>query len=275
MNQTPPPKPTEIKKVQLFVTCLVDNFFPDVGFAVVEILERLGLTVEFPQAQTCCGQPAFNGGFWDDARAMARHTIDVLSLSSDPIVVPSGSCAEMMIHHYPEILAGDSVYAAKASEVAGRTYEFTQFLVDVLGVTDLQARASGCLTYHASCHGLRGLGLREQPRQLLSHVEGIELKELPEAEACCGFGGLFAIKMGDISGAILQRKLDNIEASGADTVVGGDVSCLMHIAGGLRRRGSRVRVKHLAEILTESGGAAPTGGFARERVPRTPGRGGR
>lgn len=247
-KNTPPQQP-EIKTVQLFVTCLVDNFFPDVGFAVVELLERLGLTVEFPQAQTCCGQPAFNGGFWDDARAMARHTIDVLSRSSAPIVVPSGSCAEMIIHHYPEILAGDPAYAAKASEVAGRTYEFTQFLIDVLGVTDLQARASGCLTYHASCHGLRGLGLRNQPRQLLSHVEGIELKELPEAEACCGFGGLFAIKMGDISGAILQRKLDNIEASGADTVVGGDVSCLMHIAGGLRRRGSRVRVKHVAEVL--------------------------
>lgn len=256
-NQSP--QQPKIKTVQLFVTCLVDNFFPNVGFAVVEILERLGLTVEFPQAQTCCGQPAFNGGFWDDARAMARHTLDVLSGSSAPIVVPSGSCADMIIHHYPEILAGDPSYAAKAGEVAGRTYEFTQFLVDVLGVTDLQTRASGCLTYHASCHGLRGLGLRDQPRQLLNHVEGVEQKELPEAEACCGFGGLFAIKMGDISGAILQRKLDNIEASGADTVVGGDVSCLMHIAGGLRRRGSQVRVKHLAEVLAGSGGAEEQG----------------
>lgn len=254
-----PRQQPKIKTVQLFVTCLVDNFFPDVGFAVVEILERLGLTVEFPQAQTCCGQPAFNGGFWDDARAMARHTLDVLSGSSAPIVVPSGSCADMIIHHYPEILAGDPAYAAKASEVAGRTYEFTQFLVDVLGVTDLQARASGCFTYHTSCHGLRGLGLRDQPRQLLNHVVGVEQKELPEAEACCGFGGLFAVKMGDISGAILQRKLDNIETSGADTVVGGDVSCLMHIAGGLRRRGSRVRVKHLAEVLAGSGGAEEQG----------------
>lgn len=246
----------EFKTVQLFVTCLVDNFFPDVGFAVVKILEELGLQVEFPQAQTCCGQPAFNGGFWDDARAMARHTLDVLSESDAPIVVPSGSCADMIIHHYPEILAGDDTYAAKARDVAGRTYEFSQFLVDILGVTDLHACAGGCLTYHASCHGLRGLGLKEQPRQLLSHVEGVEFKELPEAEACCGFGGLFAIKMGDISGAILQRKLDHIEATGADTVVGGDVSCLMHIAGGLRRRGSRVRVKHLAEVLAGTGGGA-------------------
>lgn len=245
----------EFKTVQLFVTCLVDNFFPDVGFAVVKILEELGLQVEFPQAQTCCGQPAFNGGFWDDARAMARYTLDVLTQSDAPIVIPSGSCADMIIHHYPELLAGDAVYAAKAKDVAGRTYEFSQFLVDILGVTDLHACAGGCLTYHASCHGLRGMGLREQPRQLLNHVEGVEFKELPESEACCGFGGLFAVKMGDISGAILQRKLDNIEATGADTVVGGDVSCLMHIAGGLRRRGSKVRVKHLAEVLAERGGA--------------------
>jgi L-lactate dehydrogenase complex protein LldE len=241
------------KRIQLFVTCLVDNFFPDVGFAVVEILEKVGLEIEFPQAQTCCGQPAFNGGFWDDARAMARYTIDVLSQSDALIVVPSGSCADMIVHHYPEILAGDAAYAAKAQEIARRTYEFTQFLVDVLGITDVQAHAGGCLTYHASCHGLRGLGVKEQPRQLLAHIEGAEFKELPEAEACCGFGGLFAIKMGDISGAILQRKLDNIEATGADTLIGGDVSCLMHIAGGLRRRGSQVQVKHMAEVLAGRG----------------------
>lgn len=240
---------SNIKTVQLFVTCLVDQFFPDVGFAVVEILERLGLTVEFPQAQTCCGQPAFNSGFWDDARAMARHTIEVLSQSEAPIVTPSGSCADMIIHHYAEILAGDPDYAAKAEAVSRRTYEFTQFLVDVLGVTDLEARATGCLTYHASCHGLRGLGIKTQPKQLLKHVTGAEQQELPEAEACCGFGGLFAVKMSDISGAILERKLKNIEATGADTVIGTDVSCLMHIAGGLHRRGSKVQARHLAEIL--------------------------
>jgi len=243
-----------VKRVQLFVTCLIDHFFPDAGMAVVDILESLGLAVEFPQAQTCCGQPAFNGGFWDDARAMARQTINVLSQSDAPIVIPSGSCADMIIHHYPEILAGDVAYAAKARDIAGRTYEFSQFLVDVLGVTNLQAAGTGCLTYHASCHGLRGLGLKDQPRRLLNQVEGIEFNELPEAEVCCGFGGLFAVKMGDISGAILQRKLDNIEASGADTLVGIDVSCLMNIAGGLHRRGSQVKVKHLAEILARRAG---------------------
>ena len=238
-----------IKRVQLFVTCLVDHFFPDAGMAVVEILEGLGLEVEFPQAQTCCGQPAFNGGFWAEARAMARQTVDVLSQSEAPIVVPSGSCADMIVHRYPELLAGDEAYAARARDVAGRTYEFSQFLVDVLGVTDLGATGSGCLAYHASCHGLRGLGVKEQPRQLLQHLAGVEQAELAEAETCCGFGGLFAIKMSSISGAMLQRKLDNIEASGADTVVGMDASCLMHIAGGLRRRGSTIKVKHLAQLL--------------------------
>lgn len=235
--------------VQLFVTCLVDQFFPEAGFAAVEILEKLGLTVTFPQGQTCCGQPAFNGGFWDDARAMARHTVNLLCKSSAPIVLPSGSCADMIVHHYPALLSGDPDAAAKARDVAGRTYELTQFLVDVLGVTDLNTTGQGCVTYHPSCHGLRGLGIKEQPRQLLGRIQGVELKELPEAETCCGFGGLFAVKMGHISGAMLNQKLDNIEASGADTVTGTDVSCLMHIAGGLRRRGSRIQVKHIAELL--------------------------
>jgi len=240
---------TDVKTVQLFVTCLVDKFFPEVGFATVDILEKLGLTVEFPQDQTCCGQPAYNGGFWDDARAMARHTIDVLSRSKAPVVLPSGSCADMIVHHFPELLAGDPTYAAKARDIAGRTHELTQFLVDVLGMTDLQSKSHGCLAYHASCHGLRGLGIKAQPQELLDHVAGIEQKELPETETCCGFGGLFAVKMGNISGAMLARKLDNIEASGADVVTGTDVSCLMQIAGGLRRRNSRVQVKHIAELL--------------------------
>lgn len=237
---------------QLFVTCLIDHFFPEVGFAVVEVLERAGLTVQFPPEQTCCGQPAFNAGFWDEAGAMARHTVNILAQSQAPIVVPSGSCADMIVHHYPRLLAGDIAYADKAREIAGRTYEFSQFLVDELGQTDLKAKATGCATYHASCHGLRGLGIKEQPRQLMQQIEGLEYKELPEAESCCGFGGVFAVKMGAISGAILADKLDNIEATGADTVVGIDVSCLMNIAGGLRRRGSSVQIKHLAELLRES-----------------------
>jgi L-lactate dehydrogenase complex protein LldE len=181
---------------------------------------------------------------------MARHTIDVLSRSQAPIVLPSGSCADMIVHHFPELLTGDPNYAAKARDIAGRTYELTQFLVDVLGITDLQSAGRGSrVAYHASCHGLRGLGLKAQPRKLLNHIAGLEQKALAEAETCCGFGGLFAVKMGDISGAMLARKLDDIEASGADVVTGTDVSCLMHIAGGLRRRGSRIQAKHLAELL--------------------------
>ncbi len=217
--------------------------------AVVQVLERLGLTVEYPEGQTCCGQPAFNGGAWDEARAMARHTLNVLRRSDAPIVVSSGSCAAMLLHHYPELFAADAEYGPLAEQVAARTFEFTQFVVDVLGVRDLHATAHGKLTYHPSCHLLRSLGIREEPRQLLSEVQGVELVELPGAEECCGFGGLFAIKMSDISGAMCKRKLDNIERTGADTVVGCDVSCLLNIGGGLHRRGSRIRTRHIAEIL--------------------------
>jgi len=238
----------KITTVQLFVTCLVDKFYPEAGFAAVEILENLGLTVEFPQAQTCCGQPAYNGGYWDEARAMARYTVNLLAQSEAPVVVPSGSCAEMIVHHYPTLLADDPA-AVTAADVAGRTYELTQFLVDVLGVTNLHTACPGSVAYHASCHGLRGLGLRHQPRRLLQNVDDLTLADLPEAETCCGFGGLFAVKMSDISGAMLADKLDNIAAGGADTVTATDVSCLMHIAGGLRRRGSPVQVKHIAEVL--------------------------
>jgi L-lactate dehydrogenase complex protein LldE len=239
----------KVERVQLFVTCLVDNFFPDVGFAVVDILESQGLAVTFPQAQTCCGQPAFNGGLWDDARSMARHTVDVLSADPAPVVIPSGSCADMIVNHYPELLTGDPEYATRAAELAARTFEFSQFLVEILGITDLHVQGSGSFTYHASCHGLRGLGLSHQPQQLLENVEGVEQQDLPGARECCGFGGLFAVKMSDISGAILHQKLDNIESTNADVVVGTDVSCLMHIAGGLRRRNSAVQVKHIAEVL--------------------------
>ena len=239
-------------RVQLFATCLVDQFFPDAGHAAVEVLERCGVGVSVPPDQTCCGQPAYNGGFAEDAAAMARATIDVLSRSDDPVVVPSGSCADMIVNRYPELLAGDGVYGPKAKALAARTYEFSQFLVDVLGV-ELPAAAGPRLAYHASCHGLRGLGLREQPRRLLRAVAGERCADLPDAETCCGFGGLFAIKMGPLSSAMLDAKIDAIERSGADEVVATDVSCLMHIGGGLHRRASRIRVRHIAEVLAGDG----------------------
>jgi L-lactate dehydrogenase complex protein LldE len=238
-----------VSRVQLFATCLVDQFYPSVAEAAVRLLERLGIEVEVPRDLTCCGQPAFNGGFRAEARAMARHTLDVLSRSDAPVVVPSGSCADMVTHRYPELMADQPGYAEKARDIAGRTYELSQFLVDVLGVTDVGASGRGTAAYHSSCHTQRGLGVLAQPLSLLAHVGGLEHQALPDTHACCGFGGLFAVKMGDISGAMLNRKLADIEASGADVVVGSDVSCLMHIGGGLHRRGSRVRVLHLAEVL--------------------------
>jgi L-lactate dehydrogenase complex protein LldE len=261
-------------RVQLLVTCLIDQFFPDTGMSVVRVLERLGLTVEFPAGQTCCGQPAFNAGFVDEARDMARHTIDVLSKSDAPVVIPSGSCGDMVIHHAAKLLENDPRYGPKAAELASRTFEFTQFLVDVLGVTDVGATVGasaganasapagasagqsatapaspGLVTYHASCHGLRGLGVKAQPAALLEHVRGIQRCPLPESEVCCGFGGLFAVKMSEISAAMLGRKLDSIDSTNADTVVVTDVSCAMHMNGGLHRRGGRARVIHLADLL--------------------------
>jgi len=237
------------RSVQLFATCLVESLRPEVGIAVIEILERQHIAVEFPQRQTCCGQPAFNAGAWDDARAMARHTLDVLALSPALIVVPSGSCSTMIVRHYPELFANDPRYGPIANSVAARTYEFSQYLINVLGLSDLDVYGGERFAYHASCHLLRGLGVKDEPLRLLSSVRGAELVELQGSSECCGFGGFFAIKMSDLSGAILKRKLDSIENSGAQTLVGCDVSCLIQISGGLHRRGSKIKTRHLAEIL--------------------------
>jgi L-lactate dehydrogenase complex protein LldE len=237
-------------RVQLFATCLVDSIAPQVGFAVATVLDRLGCEVHVPEGQTCCGQPAFNAGFHDAAREMARYTVTLLSQDDAPVVVPSGSCADMLVHQAPRLLADDPA-APQAQAVAARTYELTQFLADVLRRTDCGACAAGSATYHPSCHGLRGLGVRRQPQALLERVNGLDLRPLPDAETCCGFGGLFAVKMSEISAAMLERKLENIEATGAEAVVATDVSCLMHIAGGLHRRGSAVKAVHIAEVLAK------------------------
>lgn len=244
---------TRPTRVQFFVTCLVDRFFPDTGMSAVAVLERLGLDVRVPDGQTCCGQPAFNAGYTKDARALARHTLDVLSRTTDPIVIPSGSCGDMVIHQYETLFHDDEAYLRKAREVAGRTHEFTQFLVNVMGVTDVGAEWSGKLTYHACCHGLRGLGAKDEPEHLLAGVRRVERCPLAEADVCCGFGGLFSVKLPEISSAMLARKLDSVEATGADAVVVTDVSCGMHMEGGLRRRGSRMRVHHIADVLAARG----------------------
>ena len=237
--------------VQLFASCLVDTIRPLAAVATLRILERLGVTVQVPDGQTCCGQPAFNSGCLDDARAMARYTVDLLDRSPAPIVVPSGSCADMIVHRYPGLMVNDDVYAPKARGVAERTYELTQFLVDVLGVEDVGACGQGTVAYHPSCHLLRGLGVRDAPARLLACVKGARRVPLPGDEECCGFGGTFSVKMDQLSGAMLDRKLDALVNSGADTVVACDAGCLMHIEGGLRRRGARIAVRHLAELLAE------------------------
>ncbi|MEA1902673.1 MAG: (Fe-S)-binding protein [Actinomycetota bacterium] len=236
-------------QVQLFVTCLVDALAPQVGRSTLAALESAGCDVLFPEGQSCCGQPAFNVGLNDDARAMAAHTLDVLDETEGTIVLPSGSCAEMIVHHYQTLFAGTE-REDQVSRVADRTKELTEFLVDELGA-DVEADCGGCtVAYHYSCHGLRGLGLEGQADTLL---EGVDRVELEGDQECCGFGGLFSVEMPSVSGAILKEKLDRIEASGAEVLVGGDVSCLMHIEGGLRRRGSKVQVKHIAELLGGSG----------------------
>lgn len=236
--------------VQLFITCLLDHLYPDIAEACVTVLERAGVRVEVPPGQTCCGQPAFNGGFLAEARQMARHFLDVFAETTGPIVTPSGSCASMVVHHYPGLFAGEPAQQARAEAVARRIREFGQFLVDDLGQRHVGGRP-GRYTYHPSCHLSRELGVRGCAETLLAGIPGAELRPLPEAEACCGFGGLFAIKLPSVSAAMMQRKLENIAASGAEICVVCDASCMTHLNGGLVRQGRAPIVRHLAEILAE------------------------
>jgi len=235
--------------VQLFVTCLVDTFYPGTGEAIVRILRRLGQAVEFPADQTCCGQPAFNAGLRTDARPLAEHTIRAFESLPGEVVIPSGSCAHMIKHGYPELFAQDPAWLERARSLSARTYEFTQYLVDRLGVTDLGARWDGKLTYHPSCHLSRGMGIDRQPRLLLAAVRGAEIVELPHREDCCGFGGVFSVEHPELSAEFLDRKLASLEATGAPALVVADSGCRMHIAGGLQRQGRPQRVYHIAEIL--------------------------
>ncbi|MDZ4721825.1 MAG: (Fe-S)-binding protein [Roseiflexaceae bacterium] len=239
--------PAPHRQATLFVSCLVDQIYPQIGMAAVDLLERHGVEVHVPKGLTCCGQMAFNAGFRDDARVVAGRTLEILRGQGD-VVLPSGSCTSMIRHLYHELFKG-TAHEAAADDLVGRTYELTEYLVDVLGVTDVGARFDGRITYHDACHGLRFLGLEQQARTLLNGVEQAELVPLQGCDECCGFGGLFAIKMADISEAMLKRKVAAIEASGADLLVLGDVSCMIQIAGGLKKAGSKVRTRHIAEVL--------------------------
>ena len=235
-------------RVSLFVTCLADQVWPSAAIGAVQVLRRVGCSVDFDERQTCCGQPAFNTGYRPEARVLAQRFIEIFESSdADAIVSPSGSCTAM-VHHYEELF-DDAAWRARAKAVAERTHELSGFLVNRLGVEDVGASFAGRLTWHDACHGLRDLGLKSEPRRLLRHVRGAELVELPNAESCCGFGGTFSVKHPEISVAMLDEKIEAIERARVDAVVSGDASCLMQIGGRLSRRGSSVRALHLADVL--------------------------
>jgi L-lactate dehydrogenase complex protein LldE len=229
------------------VTCLGDVFYPEVGEKIVRLLRDLGVTVQFPAGQTCCGLPLFNSGYHADAAAVARRTIALFG-DAEQVVVPSGSCAWMVKHEYPGLMT-DPADRTAAERLAGRTHELSQFLVKRLGRRRFRSAVGGRLTYHDSCHLLRGLHESESPRALLRDLAGSQFVELPGSDECCGFGGSFAVRLPEVSTAILDKKLASVEATGADAVVACDAGCLMQMRGGLSRRGSRVRALHLAEVL--------------------------
>ena len=235
-------------QVALFVTCLVDLVRPSVGFSAVKLLEAAGCDVAVPEAQTCCGQPAYNSGDKADAKAIARQTIKAFE-GYDYIVAPSSSCAGMLSKHYPELFEGDDAMSPRARDLARRTYELISFLTDVRGMTSVYAEFDGAVTYHDSCSSLREMHVRTQPRKLLQSIDGVEIRELTFNEACCGFGGTFCVKYPDISNKMVSDKCADISETGAETVLAGDMGCLLNIAGKLKREGSSVEVRHIAEVL--------------------------
>jgi len=237
-------------RVGLFATCLVDLMRPAVGFASVKLLEDAGCVVDVPMAQTCCGQPAFNSGDTEDSKDIARQVISTFE-SFDYVVVPSGSCGGMIKRHYPELFENDPDWAPRAEALADKTYELISFLSDVMNVSPRAAQFDGTVTYHDSCSGLRELEIKDQPRKLLEDIPRLTLVEGKEAETCCGFGGLFCVKYPDISEKMVDAKVDDIVASGADTVVAGDLGCLMNISGRMQRRNIDIKARHVAEILAD------------------------
>ncbi|SRR5579871_2454287 len=236
------------QRVSIFVTCIVDQLFPKVGLAMAQVLERLGYEIDFPEDQTCCGQPAFNTGYRAEAAQVARHFLKVFR-DAEYIVVPSGSCTSMVAHHFGGLFADDTESARAAERMAPRVWEFSRFLLEVAKMEDVGARLDEIVTYHDSCHALREFGIRNGPRRLLHNVRGLELREMDAAEECCGFGGTFSVKLPEISGGMARTKIESIVRTGAKTVVSLDSSCLMQIQGALSRAGLPVRTMHLAEVL--------------------------
>jgi len=241
------PVSTKTINVGLFASCLVDLFRPTVGFAAAKLIEDAGCRIHVPE-QTCCGQPAYNSGDSPNARAIGELVIKNFE-PYDYVVVPSGSCAGMISVHYPELFANDVAWSRRARSLAAKTFELTSFLVDVLKVQDVDAVYDGTATYHDACAGLRELGIRDQPRELLASIDDLQLAEMADTEACCGFGGTFCVKYGEISTAIVNRKTSDVKKTGANILLSGDLGCLLNIAGRLKREGSAVQVRHVAEVL--------------------------
>jgi L-lactate dehydrogenase complex protein LldE len=243
-------------RVALFVTCLVDFHRPTVGFAAIRLLEQAGCQVEVPRAQTCCGQPAYNAGDRATARDIGRGILDAFS-GCDYVVVPSGSCGGMLKHHLPTLFDDDPNLRPRAEALADKTFELVSFLTEVLGVTRVDAAYKGIVTYHDSCSGLRELGIKEQPRRLLSGIAGLTLKEMADPEICCGFGGTFCVKYPEISVRMVSDKTKDIAGTGADTLLAGDLGCLLNIAGKLSREGRCIEARHIAEVLADMTDAVP------------------
>ncbi len=237
-------------RVSLFVTCIVDQLFPKVGLAMADVLERAGCEVDFPEEQTCCGQPAFNSGYRREAREVARHFLRVFR-DAEYVVIPSGSCASMIRNHYAELFAKEPEWLDVVRRIEPRVWEFTKFLTEVAKVEDVGARFERTVTFHDSCHALRELGIKEGPRRLLANVRGLTLKEMTPAEECCGFGGTFSVKFPEVSTGMAQAKLEAIAGTGAEYVVGVDASCLMQLQGALSRAGMAVGTMHIAEVLAQ------------------------
>jgi len=237
-------------KVSLFIPCLVDNLAPEIGESTARVLSRLGLDLEYPPDQTCCGQPAFNSGYWEDARKVARQFLLAFG-DSEVIVSPSGSCVSMVKNHFQSLFAEAPRDLERATEIGKRTFELCDFLVNRLGVDDVGAEFSGKVTYHDSCHLNRELGIKDEPRKLLRGIKGLELIEMPDSDRCCGFGGTFSIKFPEVSSAMARRKAESIKASGADTVVMCDPGCLIQLSGYMQREKVNVRAMHIASILAE------------------------
>jgi L-lactate dehydrogenase complex protein LldE len=236
------------KRVSLLVTCIVDRLFPEIGLAAADVLERIGYSVDVPMDQTCCGQPAFNSGYRREAKKVACGCLRICR-DAEFVVVPSGSCASMIVNHFEELFGDEPELLQEVHQLKPRLWEFSKFLLEVAQVEDVGARYDGNVTFHDSCHGLRELKIKEGPRRLLSKVNGLRLREMDDSEECCGFGGTFSVKFASIAGAMVRTKIESIVKSGADTVVGIDASCLMHIRGGLSRAALPIKTMHLAQIL--------------------------